>query len=159
MGRGVCPGPRLNNTLELVGLTALVLSLILFLVLRILALGLLLAILIADLHLILILVLHPAHLAFAGDSVTALAGFIRKFFAMNTTTSEAGGCHCAGIALCSSRTRATRNTVCQLREDCYLPPVNGPLDGILNCSPISSSFSWFLTYSAIRLSFFPTVST
>ena len=49
MGRGVCPGPRLNNTLELVGLTALVLSLILFLVLRILALGLLLAILIADL--------------------------------------------------------------------------------------------------------------
>ena len=78
---------------------------------------------------------------------------------MNTTTSEAGGCHCAGIALCSSRTRATRNTVCQLRGDCYLPPVNGPLDGILNCSPISSSFSWFLTYSAIRLSFFPTVST
>ena len=78
---------------------------------------------------------------------------------MNTSTSEAGGCHCAGIALCSSRTRATRNTVCQLREDCYLPPVNGPLDGILSCSPISSSFSWFLTYSAIRLSFFPTVST
>ena len=77
---------------------------------------------------------------------------------MNTSTSEAGGCHCAGIALCSSRTRATRNTVCQLREDCYLPPVNGPLDGILSCSPISSSFSWFLTYSAIRLSFFPTVS-
>ena len=77
----------------------------------------------------------------------------------NTSTSEAGGCHCAGIALCSSRTRATRNTVCQLREDCYLPPVNGPLDGILSCSPISSSFSWFLTYSAIRLSFFPTVST
>ena len=37
---------------------------------------------------------------------------------MNTSTSEAGGCHCAGIALCSSRTRATRNTVCQLREDC-----------------------------------------
>ena len=72
---------------------------------------------------------------------------------MNTSTSEAGGCHCAGIALCSSRTRATRNTVCQLREDCYLPPVNGPLDGILSCSPISSSFSWFLTYSAIRLLF------
>ena len=82
-----------------------------------------------------------------------------KLSGMNTTTSEAGGCHYAGIALCSSRTRATRNTVCQLREDCYLPPVNGPLDGILSCSPISSSFSWFLTYSAIRLSFFPTVST
>ena len=32
-------------------------------------------------------------------------------------------------------------------------------DGILSCSPISSSFSWFLTYSAIQLSFFPTVST
>ena len=30
--------------------------------------------------------------------------------AMNTSTSEAGGCHYAGIALCSSRTRATRNT-------------------------------------------------
>jgi len=29
---------------------------------------------------------------------------------MNTSTSEAGGCHYAGIALCSSRTRATRNT-------------------------------------------------
>ena len=81
------------------------------------------------------------------------------FRTMNTSTSEAGGCHYAGIALCSSRTRATRNTVCQLREDCYLPPVNGLLDGILSCSPISSSFSWFLTYSAIRLSFFPTVST
>ena len=78
---------------------------------------------------------------------------------MNTTTSEAGGCHYAGKALCSSRTRTTRNTACQLRKDCYLPPVNGPLDGILSCSPISSSFSWFLTYSAIRLSFFPTVST
>ena len=78
---------------------------------------------------------------------------------MNTSTSEAGGCHYAGIALCSSQTRATRNTVCQLRKDCYVPPVNGLLDGILNCSPISSSFSWFLTYSAIRLSFFPTVST
>ena len=91
MGRGVCPGPRLNNTLELVGLTALVLSLILFLVLRILALGLLLAILIADLHLILILVLHPAHLAFAGDSVTALAGFIRKFFAKSPALSGPGG--------------------------------------------------------------------
>ena len=90
MGRGVCPGPRLNNTLELVGLTALVLSLILFLVLRILALGLLLAILIADLHLILILVLHPAHLAFAGDSVTALAGFIRKFFAKSPALSGPG---------------------------------------------------------------------
>ena len=77
----------------------------------------------------------------------------------NTSTSKAGGCHYAGIALCSSRTRATRNTVCQLRKDCYLPPVNGLLDGILSCSPISSSFSWFLTYSAIRLSFFPTVST
>ena len=87
MGRGVCPGPRLNNTLELVGLTALVLSLILFFVLGILALGLLLAILIADLHLILILVLHPAHLAFAGDSVTALAGFIRKFFAKRPALS------------------------------------------------------------------------
>ena len=78
---------------------------------------------------------------------------------MNTSTSEAGGCHYAGIALCSSRTRTTRNTICQLRKDCYLPPVNGLLDGILSCSPISSSFSWFLTYSAIRLSFFPTVST
>ena len=78
---------------------------------------------------------------------------------MNTTTSEAGGCHCAGIALCSSRTRAVRNMVCQLREDCYLPPINGLLDGILSCSPISSSFNWFLTYSAIRLSFLPTVST
>ena len=78
---------------------------------------------------------------------------------MNTTTSEAGGCHYAGKALCSSRTRTTRNTACQLRKDCYLPPVNGPLDGILSCSPISSSFSWFLTYSAIRLLFFPTVST
>ena len=78
---------------------------------------------------------------------------------MNTSTSEAGGCHYAGKALCSSRTRTTRNTACQLRKDCYLPPVNGPLDGILSCSPISSSFSWFLTYSAIRLSFFPTVST
>ena len=49
---------------------------------------------------------------------------------MNTSTSEAGGCHYAGIALCSSRMRATRNTVCQLRKDCYLPPVNGLLDGI-----------------------------
>ena len=77
----------------------------------------------------------------------------------NTSTSKAGGCHYAGIALCSSRTRATRNTICQLRKDCYLPPVNGLLDGILSCSPISSSFNWFLTYSAIRLSFFPTVST
>ncbi|MBM6664529.1 hypothetical protein H6B12_06575, partial [Flavonifractor plautii] len=28
---------------------------------------------------------------------------------MNTSTSEAGGCHYAGIALCSSQTRATRN--------------------------------------------------
>ena len=35
---------------------------------------------------------------------------------MNTSTSEAGGCHYAGIALCSSRTRATRNTVCQPRK-------------------------------------------
>ena len=31
--------------------------------------------------------------------------------------------------------------------------------GILIWSPNSSSFSWFLIYSAIRLSFFPTVST
>ena len=29
---------------------------------------------------------------------------------MNTSTSEAGGCHYAGKALCSSRTRAPRNT-------------------------------------------------
>ena len=99
MGRGVCPGPRLNNTLELVGLTALVLSLILFLVLRILALGLLLAILIADLHLILILVLHPAHLAFAGDSVTALAGFIRKFFAKSPALPGPGFCGVAPIKI------------------------------------------------------------
>ena len=91
--------------------------------------------------------------------VRILLRCIKITFQMNTSTSEAGGCHYAGIALCSSRTRATRNTVYQLRKDCYLPPVNGLFDGILSCSPISSSFSWFLTYSAIRLSFFPTVST
>ena len=35
----------------------------------------------------------------------------------------------------------TRNTACQLRKDCYLLPVNGLDDGILNCSPSSSSFN------------------
>ena len=63
------------------------------------------------------------------------------------------------MALCSPRTRAARNTVCQLREDCYLLPVNGLFVGILNCSPISPSFRRFLPYSAIRLLFFPAVST
>ena len=50
-------------------------------------------------------------------------------------------------------------TNCQLRGDCYLPPVNGPLSLIVNCSPSISSLYWFCMYSAIRLSFFPTVST
>ena len=58
--------------------------------------------------------------------------------------------------------RVTRKRVirvCQLRRDCYLPPVNGPIEAIVICSPNSSSFSWFFIYSAIRVSFFPTVST
>ena len=50
-------------------------------------------------------------------------------------------------------------TNCQLRGDCYLLPVNGPLSLIVSCSPNISSLSWLLIYSAIRLSFFPTVST
>ena len=49
-------------------------------------------------------------------------------------------------------------TNCQLRGDCYLPPVNGPTSLIVSCSPNISSFSWLAMYSAIRLSFFPTVS-
>ena len=58
------------------------------------------------------------------------------------------------------RSRVKRvSTVCQPRGDCYLPPVNGPHSLIVSCSPISSSFSWFLMYSAIRLVFFPVVST
>ena len=41
-------------------------------------------------------------------------------------------------------------TVCQLRGDCYLLPVNGPIEAIVICSPNSSFFSWFFIYSAIR---------
>ena len=55
-------------------------------------------------------------------------------------------------------TRPTRNTICHLRGDCYLLPLKG-LSAIVNCSPISSSLSWFFMYSAIRLVFFPAVST
>ena len=60
---------------------------------------------------------------------------------MNTTTSEAGGCHYAGIALCSSRTRTTRNTVCQLRRGRYLWPVSRLGEPFLNHSPRSSPYA------------------
>ena len=65
----------------------------------------------------------------------------------------------AGKALCFSQMRKTHNTVCQLRGDCYLLPVNGPTSLIVSGSPSWSSVSWFLMYSAIRLAFFPAVST
>ena len=64
-----------------------------------------------------------------------------------------------GITPRSSQTRTTCNTVCQLRGVCYLRPLKGRTSGITICSDISSSFSWFLTYSVIRASFLPTVST
>lgn len=57
-------------------------------------------------------------------------------------------------------TRTTRNTVCQLRGDCYLRPVNGLPGALITiCSPSLSSSNWCLIYSAIRPAFFPTVST
>ena len=45
-------------------------------------------------------------------------------------------------------------------KSCYLVPVNGSLNFLsVIWSVIWSSFNWFLTYSAIAFSFFPTLST
>ena len=54
--------------------------------------------------------------------------------------------------------RQTCNTFCQLRADCYSLPLKGIMPLMASYSPDSSSFSWFLMYSAIRLAFFPAVS-
>ena len=55
--------------------------------------------------------------------------------------------------------RQTHNYDLPIAQDYFRLPVNGLVDGIRSCSPSSSSFSWFFTYSSIRFSFFPTVST
>ena len=78
IGPGAEP-PWLKKS-ELVGLVVLVLSLLLLLVLSILAIGLVLTILAAGLHLVRILILHQAHLAFADCSVPGKNKIIRKFF-------------------------------------------------------------------------------
>ena len=72
--------PAHGSKSELVGLVVLVLSLLLLLVLSILAIGLVLTILAAGLHLVRILILHQAHLAFADCSVPGKNKIIRKFF-------------------------------------------------------------------------------
>ena len=69
LGRGGAPAHGSKS--ELVGLVVLVLSLLLLLVLSILAAGL---------HLVRILILHQAHLAFADCSVPGKNKIIRKFF-------------------------------------------------------------------------------
>ena len=79
LGRGGAPAHGSKS--ELVGLVVLVLSLLLLLVLSILAIGLVLTILAAGLHLVRILILHQAHLAFADCSVPGKNKIIRKFFA------------------------------------------------------------------------------
>ena len=44
-------------------------------------------------------------------------------------------------------TRTTRNTVCQLRGDCYLRPVNGLPGALITiCSPSLSSSNWCLIF-------------
>ena len=78
LGRGGAPAHGSKS--ELVGLVVLVLSLLLLLVLSILAIGLVLTILAAGLHLVRILILHQAHLAFADCSVPGKNKIIRKFF-------------------------------------------------------------------------------
>ena len=70
---------------ELVGLIVLVLSLLLLLVLSILTVGLILAVLVAGLHLVRILILHQAHLAFAASSVTTQRQDHTEFFAKRDT--------------------------------------------------------------------------
>ena len=77
LGRGGAPAHGSKS--ELVGLVVLVLSLLLLLVLSILAIGLVLTILAAGLHLVRILILHQAHLAFNTTSLPLLRGIIPAF--------------------------------------------------------------------------------